>query len=81
LKPRKAFPLRLDPEVYRVLEAWARQELRSVNGQIEWILKESLARHFRREFDPPAATSDGAEPDPSSMPETPPPATTEDGSP
>jgi hypothetical protein len=51
LKPRKAFPLRLDPTVYLALEAWARQELRSVNGQIEWILKESLARHLRRDFD------------------------------
>ena len=40
---RKAFLLRLDPAVAAAIEALAAQELRSVNGQIEWLLRESLA--------------------------------------
>jgi hypothetical protein len=44
---RKAFLLRLDPAVAAALEALAAQELRSVNGQIEWLLREALARRGR----------------------------------
>jgi hypothetical protein len=44
---RKAFLLRLDPAVAAAIEALAAQELRSVNGQIEWLLRESLARRGR----------------------------------
>lgn len=36
---KKAFPLRIDPEVYAALQRWADAELRSVNGQIEFILR------------------------------------------
>ena len=35
---RKAFLLRIDPELWREIEAWAADELRSVNGQIEYLL-------------------------------------------
>ena len=44
---RKAFLLRLDPAVAAALEALAAQELRSVNGQIEWLLREALAKRGR----------------------------------
>jgi hypothetical protein len=44
---RKAFLLRLDPAVAAAIEALAAQELRSVNGQIEWLLRESLAKRGR----------------------------------
>ena len=44
---RKAFLLRLDPAVAAAIEALAAQELRSVNGQIEWLLREALARRGR----------------------------------
>ncbi|HUQ08784.1 MAG TPA: DNA-binding protein [Steroidobacteraceae bacterium] len=44
---RKAFLLRLDPAVAAAVEAMAAQELRSVNGQIEWLLREALARRGR----------------------------------
>ena len=40
---KKAFLLRLDPDVWAELEALAAQELRSVNGQIEYLLREALA--------------------------------------
>jgi len=33
------FLLRIDPELWAELEAWAQDELRSVNGQIEYLLK------------------------------------------
>ena len=45
--PRKAFLLRLDPAVAAAIEAMAAQELRSVNGQIEWLLREALAKRGR----------------------------------
>ncbi len=44
---RKPFLLRLDPAVAAAIEALAAQELRSVNGQIEWLLRESLAKRGR----------------------------------
>jgi hypothetical protein len=44
---RKAFLLRLDPMVATAIEAMAAQELRSVNGQIEWLLREALAKRGR----------------------------------
>jgi hypothetical protein len=36
--PRKPFLLRVPPELYAALEKWAADELRSVNGQIEFLL-------------------------------------------
>ena len=44
---RKAFPLRLDPEVYDALQRWADAELRSVNGQIEFLLRRALLESGR----------------------------------
>jgi hypothetical protein len=41
---RKAFPLRIDPELWAELEAWAQSELRSVNGQIEYILRQAVVK-------------------------------------
>ncbi|WP_127532801.1 Arc family DNA-binding protein [Paenibacillus kobensis] len=46
-KEKKAFPLRLDPELYRALERWAGDEFRSVNSHIEFILREALSRSGR----------------------------------
>jgi len=44
MKPRKSFPLRIEPALYEELEAWAQQDLRSVNGQIEYLLKLAVQR-------------------------------------
>ena len=41
---RKAFLLRLDPAVWAALERLAETELRSVNAQIEFLLRDALAR-------------------------------------
>ena len=39
---RKPFLLRLDPEVLSAMQRWAADELRSLNGQIEYILRNEL---------------------------------------
>ena len=39
---KKGFPLRLDPEIYDALQRWAAAEFRSVNGQIEYLLRGAL---------------------------------------
>jgi len=39
---RKAFLLRLDPQVAELLRAWAADDLRSLNGQIEFLLRAAL---------------------------------------
>jgi hypothetical protein len=41
---RKSFLLRIDPGLWCELEAWAADELRSVNGQIEFLLKQAVQR-------------------------------------
>jgi hypothetical protein len=41
---RKAFLLRINPELWADLEAWAKDELRSVNGQIEYVLKQAVQK-------------------------------------
>ena len=41
---RKPFLLRIDPTLWNELEAWAQDELRSVNGQIEYVLKQAVAK-------------------------------------
>lgn len=39
---RKAFLLRIDPKLWADLESWAGSELRSINGQIEFILRDAV---------------------------------------
>lgn len=43
----KGFLLRLDPETMAQVEKWAAQEFRSVNGQLQWIIADSLRRYKR----------------------------------
>jgi len=42
--PKKAFALRLDPALHEAVERMAARELRSVNAEIEMLLREALAR-------------------------------------
>ncbi|MVP01742.1 hypothetical protein [Paenibacillus lutrae] len=44
---KKNFALRLDPKLYEALERWAGDEFRSVNGHIEFLLREALLRSGR----------------------------------
>ena len=41
---RKPFLLRIDADLWADLEAWAQAELRSVNGQIEYLLREAVQK-------------------------------------
>jgi hypothetical protein len=40
---RKSFLLRLDPETFEAVQRWAADDLRSVNGQVEFLLRRALA--------------------------------------
>ena len=42
--PKKAFPLRLDPALHAAIERAAAADLRSVNAEVEYLLREALAR-------------------------------------
>lgn len=44
---RRAFLLRIDPELYDTLQRWAGDELRSLNGQIEFLLRRAAAEAGR----------------------------------
>jgi len=54
---RKSFLLRIDPALWADLEAWAQDELRSVNGQIEYLLRQAIQKRkggpTRRPASPP----------------------------
>jgi hypothetical protein len=57
---RKAFLLRADPLLWKDIEKWAADELRSVNGQIEFILREAVRRRNRSRGE---TDSGGSQPD------------------
>ncbi len=41
---RKQYLLRIDPELWKQLEKWAADDLRSVNAQVEWLLREAVKK-------------------------------------
>lgn len=44
---RKQYPLRIDPTIWEAIQRWADDEMRSANGQVEWILRDALKRAGR----------------------------------
>jgi hypothetical protein len=52
---RKQYPLRIDPQVWEAVELWAKDDMRSANAQVEFILRDALRRAGRL----PSATGDG----------------------
>jgi hypothetical protein len=54
---RKPFLLRIPPDLWRDLEKWASDDLRSVNGQIEYLLREAVAKR-RRSNNKPKTTNE-----------------------
>ena len=52
---RKAFLVRLDPALHEALQRWADADLRSLNAQIEFLLRESLRRNGRLPREQPPA--------------------------
>jgi hypothetical protein len=44
---KKAYPLRISSDVLEALQRWAEDELRSLNAQIEYVLREALRKNGR----------------------------------
>ena len=44
---KKAYPLRINEDVLKAMQGWAEDELRSVNAQIEYVLREALRKSGR----------------------------------
>ena len=44
---RKAFLVRLDPRIHEALQKWSDDELRSLNGQVEFLLRQALDKAGR----------------------------------
>jgi hypothetical protein len=57
---RKQFLLRVDPVLWKELEKWAADELRSVNAQVEWVLRDAVKKRKggRPRLAPPRRPSD-----------------------
>jgi hypothetical protein len=47
MAPRKGFPLRLEPAIYDALQRWADSEMRSMNAQIEFLVRQALRQSGR----------------------------------
>jgi hypothetical protein len=47
-EPRKAFLLRISPDLMKEVEAWAQSELRSTNGQIEYLLRQAVSQRRKK---------------------------------
>lgn len=48
---KKQIPLRLSSKLYDEIAAWAEDEFRSVNGQIEYLLTECVRKRRNKDFD------------------------------
>ena len=59
---KKGFLLRLPPQLFEQLRRWAEQDMRSINGQIEWLLRDAVRRRGVQVEEPAAED----EPPPSS---------------
>ena len=54
MSEKKAYPLRIRAEVIDAMQLWADDELRSLNAQIEYVLRDALRRSGRLKAAPPA---------------------------
>ncbi len=59
---KKSFPLRIREEIWEALRRWSDDELRSVNAQIEYVLRDALRKAGRLPGPPSRGPGDG-EPD------------------
>ena len=56
---RKSFALRIDAQIYAAMQRWAKDDLRSLNAQIEFVLRESLREQGRLKKAPGKAHNAG----------------------
>jgi hypothetical protein len=61
---KKAYPLRINADVLDAIQHWADDELRSLNAQIEYVLRESLRKHGRLKPQAHPAAPDADAPEP-----------------
>lgn len=55
---KKAYPLRINADILAAVQRWADDELRSVNAQIEYALRDALRRSGRQTSQPPESPGD-----------------------
>ena len=60
MSERKAFLLRVDPTLLESMQRWANDDLRSLNAQIEFVLRRALQREARLRTGGPSGPLDGA---------------------
>ncbi|MDA0681224.1 MAG: Arc family DNA binding domain-containing protein [Proteobacteria bacterium] len=58
MSSRKAFALRIDEKTLTAMHRWAEDELRSLNAQIEFVLREAMRKAGRLPDDKPTAKED-----------------------
>lgn len=59
----KNFVLRLDADMMNAIEAWAADEFRSTNGQLQWIIAEALKKSGRMKKEKKVRKKPNTEPD------------------
>ena len=59
---KKAYPLRISSDVLDAMQRWAQDELRSVNAQIEYVLREALRKAGRMNSPPPSDSGEQTPP-------------------
>jgi len=57
---KKAFPLRLNAEIFQALRRWSDDEIRSVNAQIEYVLRDALRKAGRLPYSVDKASEEPA---------------------
>ena len=60
MSSKKNFVIRIDEDTFKMLEKWAADEFRSVNGQIEWIIDKALKDAKRKKPLPSSQKGGGA---------------------
>jgi hypothetical protein len=55
MNEKKAYPLRINARVLQAMQRWADDDLRSLNAQIEFVLRQALREGGRLKAEPPAA--------------------------
>lgn len=60
MNDKKAYPLRINAEILEAVQRWADDELRSVNAQIEYVLRDALRKAGRLSRHAPSSNTDDA---------------------
>jgi len=61
MSEKKAYPLRINADILAAVQRWADDELRSVNAQIEYVLRDALRKAGRLPKPPSSASQENTE--------------------